>query len=410
MLDSCEMALRRYAQFDSDLLANPYLLFDELRTADPVHRSSFLDGWVLTRYRDISAILRDARVSSNRQPAFMRQLPQDVFEEMRPLARIFSAMVGLSDPPAHTRLRGLVNKAFTPRMVEALRPRIREIVNELLDQVFSSGRMDVIADFAYPLPAIVIAEMLGVPTQDRDQFKRWSDDFIAYIGTLRAIPDRARQAQKSLLEMKHYLQEIVIELRRRPQNNLISALVAAEEHGDKLSEEELLAMCISLLAGGHETTTNLIGNGLLALLKHPLQLQRLRDDPELAPTAVEELLRYDGSVQRLERIALKELEIDGRRISPGDRLLLMIGAANRDPAQFSDPHQLELGRQPNPHLAFAAGPHFCVGAPLARVEIQVAMNSLLCRLPNLKLTDQAPIWQQNVAHRGLKSLNVEFDT
>jgi pimeloyl-[acyl-carrier protein] synthase len=250
--------------------------------------------------------------------------------------------------------------------------------------------------------------MLGVCSEDRDRFKKWSDDFIAYIGTLRALPERAQQAQKSLLEMKHYLDGIITELRHKPADNLMSALVAVEEKGDKLSEEELMAMCISLLAGGHETTTNLIGNGVLALLRNPHQLERLRQDPELVPSAVEELLRYDNSVQRLERIATAELEIGGKRISSNQRLLLMLGAGNRDPAQFKDPDELDLGRQPNPHLAFAAGLHFCVGAALARVEIQVAIGTLVRSLPRIQLQSGPPAWHQNVAHRGLEALQVCF--
>jgi hypothetical protein len=266
--------------------------------------------------------------------------------------------------------------------------------------------MDIIRDFAYPLPIIVISELLGIPAEDRVQFKQWSDDFIGFVAAGRPTSERAQQAEQSLLAMAAYFREIAAERRRRPQNDLISGLIAAEEHGQRLSEGELLAMCNSLLAGGHETTTNLFGNGLLALLRHPDQLRELRQTPALTTGAVEELLRYDSPVQRLERFATQDFELGGHRIQAGQRLWPMLGAANRDPAQFPQPDRLDIRRQPNPHLTFAHGIHFCVGAPLARLEGQIGFATLLRRFQRLELGDGALHWRAILAHRGLESLPV----
>jgi cytochrome P450 len=368
--------------------------------------SEQVDAWVLTGYAVAVTILRDPRVSSNRHAEARTQLPEAAREQGRALREHLSLMMGNSDPPNHTRLRSLVNKAFTPRVVEAMSARIQSLADQLLDAVRGAGQIDVIHDFAYPLPIIVISELLGIPAEDRIQFKRWSDDFISFIAAGRPSVDRAQQAQQSLLAMADYFRVIVAHRRRHPQSDLISSLIAAEEHGKRLSEGELLAMCNSLLAGGHETTTNLFGNGLLALLRHPDQLRELRQNPALIAGAVEELLRYDSPVQKLERFATQDLELGGHHIRAGQRLWTMLGAANRDPAQFPNPDCLDLRRQPNPHLAFAHGIHFCVGAPLARLEAQIGFATLLSRFPKLELADSVVRWRAILAHRGLESLPV----
>jgi hypothetical protein len=268
--------------------------------------------------------------------------------------------------------------------------------------------MDVIRDLAYPLPTIVIAEMLGVPAGDRARFKQWSDDFAVFLGSFNPTPEQQQQALASVLELKEYFRALVPELRRRPRGDLLSDLATAEEQGDMLSEEELLANCTLLLFAGHETTTNLIGNGLLALLRHPDQLHRLRAEPRLVGSAVEELLRYESPVQGTRRLAKEAVTVDGRRIERGQFVLLLLGAANRDPEQFPDPDRLDVTRSEVRHLAFGHGPHFCLGAPLARLEGQIALGTLLQRTPGLRLETETVAWREQFALRGLKSLPVSF--
>jgi cytochrome P450 len=408
MSTHCDQALEQYVLLQPESLANPYPLFQQLRAEAPVYWAERVEAWVLTGYPVVAALLRDPRVSSNRHADGRTQLPEAAREQARALREYLALMMGNSDPPDHTRLRALVNKAFTPRVVEAMSSRIQTLADQLLDAVQGAGRMDVIHDFAYPLPIIVISELLGIPAEDRVQFKRWSDDFIGFIAAGRPSAERAQQAQQSLSAMADYFRAIVDQRRRDPQSDLISSLSAAEEHGQRLSEGELLAMCNSLLAGGHETTTNLFGNGFLALLRHPDQLNELRQTPALTAGAVEELLRYDSPVQKLERFATQDLELGGHRIRAGQRLWPMLGAANRDPLQFPDPDRLDLQRQPNSHLSFAHGIHFCVGAPLARLEAQIGFATLLRRFPKLELADDAPRWRPILAHRGLESLPVAF--
>lgn len=400
--------LEGYVRLQPERLADPYPLFRQLRAEAPVYWSALINGWVLTGYDVIVALLRDARVSSKRHTATRTQLPEEAREATQALRQHLLLMMGNSDPPDHTRLRALVNKAFTPRMVETMRPRIQAIADALLDVVQLQGQMDVIWDFAYPLPMIVICELLGIPPRDRERFKHWSDDIVAFIAAGQPSAERAQRAQASLWAMAEYFRVVVAERRRHPGADLLSQLVTAEEHGQRLSEGELLAMCNSLLFGGHETTTNLIGNGALALLRHPDQWQHLQAEPALIPTAVEELLRYDSPVQRLERFATEDFDLGGQPIRAGDRLWPMLGAANRDPAQFPEAECLNVHRQPNAHLAFAHGPHFCIGAPLARLEGQIAFGTLARCLPRLHLATDSVRWREILAHRGLASLPVAF--
>jgi hypothetical protein len=313
-----------------------------------------------------------------------------------------------SDPPEHTRLRGLVSKAFTFKAVEQLRPRIQQIVDELLDDVQAKARMDIIWDLAYPLPVIVIAELLGVPSEQRDTFKRWSDDIVATLGGPMAAPETRERGRQSAIEMADYFRTVIAERRKSPKNDLLSGLVAAEERGDFLSEDELIATCILLLAAGNETTTNLIGNGTLALLRNPDQLDRFRADPSLAESAVEEMLRYDGPVQGTARVATERLELGGKTVEEGQICFCLIAAGDRDPAHFPKPDVLDLARQDNRHIAFGFGIHFCLGAPLARAEAQIAFPTLLRRMPNLRLASEQVEWGGTFILRGLKSLAVEF--
>ncbi len=383
--------------FDPAVMADPYPYYRLMREQDPVHWSDTVRSWLLTRHADVSELLRDDRFSAD------RTLSERYVPPPPGRARAARSML-VVDPPDHTRLRNLASKAFTPRMVERLRPRIESISTDLVDRLGREREVDLIADFAYPLPVIVIAEMLGVPARDRAQFQEWSavlvkglDPFVD-AATYEAVFD----ARDALVD---YLRGIVAERRQEPRDDLITGMIAAREKGDFLSEGELVAMCNLLLVAGHETTVNLIGGGTLALLRWPDQLDRLRREPALARTAVEELLRYASPVQWTGRVALAELELGGRRIVRSQSVVGFLGAANRDPAVFADPDRLDIGRDPNPNMAFGRGIHFCLGAPLARLEAQVALPMLVDRFPDLRLAGEPeprPTWNL----RGLARLPV----
>jgi cytochrome P450 len=386
-----------------EFIADPYPFYRRLREQDPVHRSG-LGFWVLTRYDDVVTLLRDPRFGRDRyQPLLRARFGEEAGGGV-------SGSMLFRDPPAHTRLRGLVNTAFTPRVVETLRPQIQRIVDDLLDAVQDARAMDVIGDLAYPLPVTVICEMLGVPVADRGEFRQWSFDIGRSLDAI-AMPagpgviERGNAARHALTE---YFRALVAERRARPRADLLSALIAAEDGGERLSESELLATCVLLFVAGHETTVNLIGNGLLALLRHPDALTALRDDPSLLVTGVEELLRYDGPVQRTGRIANVDAEIAGEKIDEGTLVLGLIGAANRDPAHFPEPDRLDLRRADNRHLAFGWGIHFCLGAPLARVEGQIALGTLTRRLRGLTFAGSAPEWRESATLRGLHRLPVTW--
>ncbi|MDP9364715.1 MAG: cytochrome P450 [Chloroflexota bacterium] len=394
----------------SAFVADPYPVYDRLREEAPVYRSEAVGAWVLTRYDDVAATLKDPRRLSSRGrfSAVLDRLEPDERPRFRPLEDHFAVGLLGSDPPDHTRLRGLINRAFTPRVVEALRPRVQQIVDGLLDAVRDRGGMDAIADFAYPLPATVIAELLGAPHDTLDEFKRWSDGILSFQGTGQTSPETLDRAQRDLLEMRAFLTELLEHRRHAPADDLLSRMVAAEADGDKLSSAELLTTCVTLLTAGHETTTNLIGNGLLSLLRHPDQLRRLRDDPALMPTAVEEMLRFESPLQRNPRRVAEDLELGGQTLRRGDFVLQVLGAANHDPARFPDPHRFDVARQPNRHLAFGHGIHFCLGAPLARIEAPIALGALIERFPDLRLATDAPDWQPHGLLRALKALPVAF--
>jgi cytochrome P450 len=395
--------MQPFNPMDPEFLADPYPTYHRLRAEDPVHHSP-LGFWVLTRYEDVSAVLRD--------PRFIKE----------PLAALVAARfgvevprgVGLSmldrDPPDHTRLRSLVGTAFTPRVVEGLRPRIQQIVDGLITHAQAVGSMDVIEEFAYPIPVNVICELLGVPVADHERFKGWSLDIARGLDSiyLPADSEVPRRSAASRHAISDYFRDLIARRRAAPRGDLLSALIAAEEAGDKLNEEELLATCILILIAGHETTVNLIGNGVLALLRNPDELRRLRATPGLITSAVEELLRYDGPVQRTARVASAEATIGGRTIARGEMVMPFIGAADRDPAQFPDPDRLDLTRGDNRHIAFGWGIHFCLGAPLARLEGQIAIDALVRRLPRLELVDDKAEYRQSLTLRGLKTLPVKF--
>jgi cytochrome P450 len=395
--------------FDPGFRVDPYPVYRRLLAEDPVHQTPF-GMVVLTRYRDCAAILRDPRSSSDASNSNMYQ----AFMAGRDPEEVFGAMAGMRpflfmDPPDHTRLRGLVQKAFTPKTVENLRPRIQELVDDLMAPALEGGSMEVVEDLAYPLPVRVITEMLGVPLADHDTFKGWSKELAGALDPDFATPDdvleRRERAASAFVE---YFQALIAERRTAPRDDLLSALIAAEDEGNKLSEKELLSTLILLLVAGHETTVNLIANGVLALARHPDQLHRLREDPTLVRTAVEEVLRYDPPVQFTARVAMEDIDIEGATLGKGDQAIVLVAAANRDPEQFPEPDAFDVGRQENRHLSFGLGAHFCLGAPLARVEGQVALGALATRVDDLAIAVEEPEYKTNIVLRGLAALPVTF--
>ena len=389
------------------MFSNPYPIYEAMRPLGPVFWDDTFHAWLVTGYNEASALFRDPRFSSARYPS-EEQLEAWGIQHLMPLFGIARKMMLLQDPPDHTRLRGLVSKAFTPRAIDNMRAQIQSLVDEMLAPGLQRGEIDVIKELAVPLPTVVIATMLGVPREDRDQLKKWSTDFALFIGKFDLSIEEYAQLQESMLEFSDYFRARLAEVRMQPREDLLSALSHAEEQGDKLTEDEVLANCILLLAAGHETTTNLIGNGTLALLRNPGQKEKLQADPTLIGSAVEELLRYDSPVQFTSRVPLEPVELSGKRIGAGQEVLIAIGAANRDPARFPNPDRLDIARADNRHLSFIVGPHFCLGAPLARLEGQVALGNLFSRAPNLRLATKELSWQENHILHGLKSLPVVF--
>jgi len=399
------LSLSLYHLLDPEVLANPYPLYHRLRAEDPIHWDPYLHTWVVTGYADVMTVLQHFSASRTPTP---QQLTAMGLSRLVPLAQVLVRQMLFLDGPAHARIRGLAAKAFTPHRVEALRSHIQEITDNLLDVVQDQGRIDVIADLADPLPAIVTAEMLGLPTSDWRQLTAWSTDFAEALGNFQHNPDHAPHVLRSLEEMCSYFRTAVQEHRQHPGDDLICALLNAELDGESLTEEEVVANSIMLMTGGQETTTNLIGNGTLSLLRHPDQFQKLRANPSLIHSAIEELLRYESPIQYTSRLAPEDIQMGGKTIRKGQAVIAVMGAANRDPERFPDPDQLDICRPDNRHLAFAWGAHFCFGAPLARLEGQIAFETMLRRMPNLSLVPGPVNWRENLAFRGLTTLPVTF--
>lgn len=398
--------LSLYQLLDPEVLADPYPLYDRLRSEAPVHWDPYLHAWIVTRYADVVTVLH--HFSANRTPS-PEQFAAIGLAELGPLAQVMVKQMLFMDAPDHTRLRSLASTAFTPARVQNLRSHIREILGNLLQPLLRAGRMDVIADLAAPLPAIVTAEMLGVPTADANQLKNWSADFAEVLGNFQHNPDRASRTLKCVEEMTSYFRDAIEGMRTHPREGLINALLTAEIDGDRLTEEEIIANCIVTMVGGQETTTNLIGNGVLTLLRHPDQLQRLKNDLSLVPSAVEELLRYESPSQHTARICPKDTELGGKLIRKGQAVIAVMAAGNRDPERFPNPDRLDLARTDNRHLAFGWASHFCFGAPLARIEGQLVFEALMRRTSNLTLEAGPLVWRDNLGLRGLTSLPVKFD-
>ncbi|MCC7447910.1 MAG: cytochrome P450 [Anaerolineae bacterium] len=398
-----------YDRYCRQELADPYPLFHYLRAEDPVHWCEPLNGWLLTRYDDVYAGLRDPRLKSDRVSLNMNALSEPLRTQMAPLGIHVSNWLGFTDPPKHTRMRGLIMRVFTPKLAEDMKGRIQHIVNAMIDRVERQQHMDFMADFAFPLPAAVICDILGIPEGNQEQFRRWTEDLVLFVGGIGpSLAKVAPAAYRSYAELTGYFRNLTHERRLEPKPDLISALAAVEDEAGGLSEDELLGLCVFLFVAGHETTVHLIGNGLYSLLNDQAALERLKTDPALMGTAVEEFLRYESPVQIATRLPVEDIALRGRHIRKGDTVILLQSAANRDPAQFSNPDRLDVGRTKNKHLAFGWGIHFCLGAPLARTEAQIAFTTLLQRLPAIRLADPEPHWRQDINLRGLQTLPVLF--
>ncbi len=384
----CEAGVA-YNPTSAQVRKNPYPIYDRLRRKDPAHRMRLGGAWVLSRYEDCNVVLRDHKRFRSYDPDYGGA------------SHRVQVMLDL-DPPDHTRLRALVSLAFTPRTIARLTPRIRCIADELLDALAETPRFDLMADFAYPLPITVIAELIGVPPSDMDVFKGWSRDLALSIEPL-INDEQLRRVERSNKELYAYFERMIERRRHDPGDDFITSLLAAEEEGDRLTRDELIGTLMLLLVAGHETTQNLIGNGLLALLRHPDQLQRLRDHPDQIELAVNELLRYDSPVQFVRRYVAEEVEIGGKRILAGQSLLCLVGAANHDPSVFTDPHLLDIGRREQSHLSFGRGVHYCLGSALATLEARIAFTALLRHFSAIRLAAE-PRYRKQIVLRGPEEL------
>ncbi len=393
-----------------DLLADPYPLYHAIRSTQPAVWLDYGNGtafWMLTRYADCEAALRNPLLGRWDNTVGRDEWRRQHNVEPTPVQRVLEEWMLFRNPPDHTRLRALVTKAFSPRRIEALRERIEVISNELLDRVEAKGSFELIEDYAVRVPVRVISEMMGVPYEDFETFRGWTEGMAGIID-FNPPADEVSRALAAAGPFTAFFTELIERHRRQPQDDLLSALIEAEEQGDTLTEAELLAQCILLLVAGHETTKNLIGNGVLALMQHRDQWDKLRANPALIRNAVEELLRYDSPVQATSRLALADTEINGTPVKQWQTVMITLAAANRDPEMFPEPDALNLERADVKPLSFGAGIHYCVGAPLARLEGQIAINTLVQRFPDLGLTDAPIVWQPHFTLRGLKQLNLNY--
>lgn len=404
--EASNAALSLYHLLDPAVLADPYPLFHRLRREDPVHWDPFLHAWVVTRYADVLEVLHT--YSADRTPT-PEQLAAMGLARLGPIAQLMVQQMLFMDAAQHIRLRGLASRAFTPARVEQLRSHIVDVVNHLLDSFEGRDSIDVISELGEPLPATITAEMLGVPVEHRHQLKAWSANFAQMLGNFQHNPENAPLMLRTVEEMTAYFREAVAESRKHPREGLIHSLLTAEIDGDRLTDEEVVANVIITMVGGQETTTNLIGNGVLTLLRNPEQMEKLRGDLSLIPSAVEEMLRYESPSQHTARLAPDDRELGGKRIQKRQAVIAVMAAANRDPERFPDPDRFDIQREDNRHLAFGYAAHFCFGAPLARLEGQITFEALLRRFPKFHLEPQELVWRNNLGLRGLTSLKIGFD-
>jgi len=391
---------------DPDVSSDPHMLYRILREQDPVHWDPYMHAWVVTSYAEVITVVMNYSADRTPTPEYLDRLG---LAFMKPFAEMMLQQMLFMDAPMHARLRGLCSVAFTPRKVEALRSVVQSIADDLLDKVVEQGSLDMISDFASPLPAIVTARMLGVPEDDHRQLGAWVIDLAEVLGNFQHHPDRVAEIVQSLQDLKSYVADHIRVQRVQPNDGLICSLMAAEVDGQHLTDEEIIASTIITMIGGHETTTNLIASGFLSLLRNPSSLEGFRLQPEIATSAVEELLRFESPVQHTARIAPADMELGGKTIRKGSRVVAVLAAANRDPLRFPQPDKLDLLRSDNRHAAFGWGAHFCFGAPLARIEGQIAFNTLLGRLQNPVLLQDTLDWRENAGLRGLTSLRIGFD-
>lgn len=393
--------------FDPRFIAmspDPFPTLKIFRERDPVHWSWKLSAWILTSYADVRKALKATEMSANRLHPFFAQLPQDNRNKIADLIRYLSLWASFQDPPDHTRIRGILNAALPAKIVEDWTGRIAAIVDDLLNRMEQEPHPELIRDLGFRLPLTVIMDMLGVPSTRLGEAGRWSNDIALFVGSSQNAPDKYERAQSATRQLKELFLPLVAGRRAEPQGDLLSALVHADQGRGKLSEDEVLATCILLIVAGHETTALAIGNSVRALLRHPAQLQRLRHDLSLLPGTVEECLRFDGPVGSVGRVVAVDHEKRGKQLKKGDRVFLMIGAANRDDSAFKDPDVFDISRAPNAHLTFGGGLHFCLGAPLARLELKLALARMIRRYPAMALTDQPLEWTSTLVMRGLKAL------
>lgn len=383
-------------------LADPYSVYREIRAAADAGEST---GRFLFRYEDVREAVYDRDLSSDRVSAILRPLPEEARAEAALLERTLRDIIVFTDQPDHRRLRRLLTTAFTPRMVEQAKPMIARVADRLLGEL-AGDVLDLHNGLTYPLPAMVVGELLGIPDADRAAFQAWALDLVFVVGSGRLTPALASRAADGMAGMRALMARLVAERRRDPGPDLLSAMVAATDDGDRLTADELYANALFLMTAGHETATNMLSNGILALLRHPGQLELLREEPDLLGSAIEEMLRYDGPVQIAARVAGHDRELRGLSLGRGDAVIVMLGAANRDPDVFADPDTFDITRSPNPHVAFSHGMHFCLGATLARAEAQVLLPRLLDRFPKLRLTDEDIEWQPTLDFRGPRRLLV----
>jgi cytochrome P450 len=395
--------------FSGEILQDPYPTYARLHEEGPLH---YLDVggkwavWSIFSHAECSSIAKDPRLSAKRAKQMLLSLPLSRQSEFTELARMLSLWLIFMDPPEHTRLRKLLNKGFSQAAVEGLRPQVEAIVDEMLKPLQPGSEVELMREIANPMPVRIILEMLGIPQEMRETFVDWSRAIAVFRGNPNRTVEEAHAAQDALTALTEFFRKTVAERRRNKGNDLISLLIDIEEEGEVLTEEELYAQCIALLFAGHETTRNLIGNGMYTLLQHPQQMAELREKPEMIRSAVEELLRYESPVQFTARVLKEDIEVCGQPIRKGWTVLCMLGAANRDPKQFKEPNRLDLARLNNQHLAFSAGLHFCIGAQLARLEGQIALLKLVERFPEMKCNSARPEWASTFGFRGLKSLPV----
>lgn len=397
----------KFNPYDPNFQANPYPIYHSLRSVEPIHQS-FTGMWVLTRYTDVKAVLRDPRFCVDKMPKHVKHKSHYLEQrDFNTLAQAISKWLIFLDPPEHTRLRGLVSKAFSAATVKSLRPQIQQIADDLIGKVRHKGFMDIMSDLACPLPCNVIAAILGIPVEDWYKLYYWSDELSRILDPLRSLEDY-EQMNKVALEFTDYFKSLIAQRQKSPQQDLLSTLIAVKEQDNKLSEEEIISVCMLLFFAGEETTLGIIGNGMLALLRHPQQMQQLKSEPMLIQSAVEEILRYDSPLQITTRVATEDVNIDGVTIRVGEKALVSLGAANRDPAQFPDPDRFDITRANNSHLAFSDGIHYCLGAALARIEAEIAINTLVQQLPDIKLSQEKLEWRNKVSVRSLKALPITF--